>query len=89
MMVVRPGDSGDTGPSVIHDTVVSASENSIVSSCDLVCKENLSAISAKETTNTSFFEGVEKNLEVWFTNSNEDIKNSDLRNIPRCAFISV
>ena len=84
MMVVSPPDT-----SVIHDTtgLVSVPETALVSSCDLVYKENQSAISnsAKETTNTCFFEGVEKNLEVWFTNSNEDIKDADLRNIPRCA----
>ena len=35
------------------------------------------------SNNTHFFEGVEKNLEVWFTNSNGDTEHSDLRLIPR------
>jgi len=35
-------------------------------------------------TSTHFFEGVEKNLEVWFTNSVDDTAESDLRKIPRC-----
>lgn len=30
-----------------------------------------------------FFEGVEKLLEIWFTNSAGDNKNADLRKIPR------
>jgi len=35
------------------------------------------------SNNAHFFEGVEKNLEVWFTNSNGDTEHSDLRLIPR------
>ena len=35
------------------------------------------------TPNSHFFEGVEKNLEVWFTNSNGITDECDLRNIPR------
>ena len=35
------------------------------------------------SNNTHFFEGVEKNLEVWFTNSSGDTEHSDLRLIPR------
>ena len=35
------------------------------------------------SNNTHFFEGVEKNLEVWFTSSNGDTDQSDLRLIPR------
>ena len=31
----------------------------------------------------TFFEGVEKLLEVWFTNQSCDISGSDLRKIPR------
>ena len=34
-------------------------------------------------TQTQFFEGVEKNLEVWFTNSDGDTSGADLRKIPR------
>ncbi len=32
---------------------------------------------------SSFFEGVEKLLEVWFTKQNGDIEDCDLRKIPR------
>ena len=32
---------------------------------------------------SSFFEGVEKLLEVWFTTVDGDIKSCDLRRIPR------
>jgi len=35
-------------------------------------------------TTTHFFEGVEKNLEVWFTNSDRNTAEADLRKIPRC-----
>ena len=38
------------------------------------------------SNNTHFFEGVEKNLEVWFTSSNGDTDQSDLRLIPRYQF---
>ena len=31
---------------------------------------------------TSFFEGVEKLLEVWFTREDGDIESGDLRKIP-------
>ena len=34
-------------------------------------------------TTTHFFEGVEKNLEVWFTNSDRNTAEADLRKIPR------
>ena len=34
----------------------------------------------------SFFEGVEKLLEVWFTNKSGEIAGCDLRKIPRCHF---
>jgi hypothetical protein len=33
--------------------------------------------------NQAFFEGVEKLLEVWFSNQSGDISQSDLRKIPR------
>ena len=64
-------------------------------SCDLVCKLNNGIdkatvdTSAKRTqgnsttSTTPFFEGVEKNLEVWFTNSSSQSDDCDLRNIPR------
>ena len=32
---------------------------------------------------TSFFEGVEKLLEVWFSKGNSDFEDCDLRRIPR------
>ena len=38
-------------------------------------------------TNTHFFEGVEKNLEVWFTNSDRNTAEADLRKIPRLVHI--
>ena len=34
-------------------------------------------------TSAHFFEGVEKNLEVWFTKSDGDTSEADLRKIPR------
>ena len=61
--------------------------------CDKLNEENcddtrvVSSPSLIEDTapsnNTHFFEGVEKNLEVWFTSSNGDVDDSDLRLIPR------
>ena len=51
------------------------------------CDEDGGPLAIIEATapsnNTHFFEGVEKNLEVWFTNSNGDTEHSDLRLIPR------
>ena len=40
-------------------------------------------------TTTHFFEGVEKNLEVWFTNSDGNTAEADLRKIPRLAQHSI
>ena len=66
-------------------------------SCDLVYKQTngidsiIVDTSAKgtqgnsTTSTTPFFEGVEKNLEVWFTNSPSQTVDGDLRNIPRFA----
>ena len=62
--------------------------------CDPVSKsiinfqDNSDVPSANKTSNNSvthFFEGVEKNLEVWFTNTRNGRTSaeSDLRNIPR------
>ena len=61
--------------------------------CDKLNEENcddtrvVSSVPLIEDTapsnNTHFFEGVEKNLEVWFTSSNGDTDHSDLRLIPR------
>ena len=61
--------------------------------CDKLNEENcddtkvVSSLPSIENTapsnNTHFFEGVEKNLEVWFTSSNGDTAHSDLRLIPR------
>ena len=41
------------------------------------------------SNNTHFFEGVEKNLEVWFTSSNGDSDQSDLRLIPRYQLLFI
>ena len=35
-----------------------------------------------------FFEGVEKLLEVWFTNKSGDVENCDLRDIPRLVVLN-
>lgn len=36
-----------------------------------------------DNMSVQFFEGVEKLLEIWFTTSDANIKNPDLRKIPR------
>ena len=43
---------------------------------EAICSNNLPKTS-------SFFEGVEKLLEVWFSKGNSDFEDCDLRRIPR------
>ena len=43
----------------------------------------LPSTAAVTSKSGGFFEGVEKLLEVWFTNSESGTEGSDLRNIPR------
>lgn len=49
----------------------------------------MAGIDREEVDNMSvqFFEGVEKLLEIWFTTSDANNKNPDLRKIPRFVFI--
>ena len=52
------------------------------------CDTNKKPETETASTTAHFFEGVEKNLEVWFTNAIADkveTADSDLRNIPRCV----
>ena len=49
---------------------------------ELQTSQGISCWNATPTSH-SFFEGVEKLLEVWFTKGNGDIEDCDLRRIPR------
>ena len=40
-------------------------------------------MSSPTNNGAQFFEGVEKLLEIWFNQSDRNLKNCDLRNIPR------
>lgn len=40
-----------------------------------------------DNMSVQFFEGVEKLLEIWFTTSDGNNKNPDLRKIPRLVLI--
>lgn len=49
----------------------------------------MAGIDRVEVDNMSaqYFEGVEKLLEIWFTTSDGNNKNPDLRKIPRFVFL--
>ena len=91
----RPEMSPDNpNNAVIHNNHHYDGDND--TSCDLVCKQingidkvtvdtSAKGTQGNSTSTTPFFEGVEKNLEVWFTNSSSQTVDADLRNIPRFA----
>ena len=87
----RPEMSPDNpNNAVIHNNHHYDDDND--TSCDLVCKQingivdkSAKGTQGNSTSTTPFFEGVEKNLEVWFTNSSSQTVDADLRNIPRFA----
>ena len=75
-----PGLPGGPSPPRFCDLLTNSKEEN----CDdNKVVDTRSAMDNTAVNNTHFFEGVEKNLEVWFTNSSGDIGQSDLRLIPR------
>ena len=94
MCSAGPSLLGKVGTTVDRPTCRNSNNTCDTSLCDPVSKssinfqDNSDVPSANKTANNTvahFFEGVEKNLEVWFTNTSNGRTSaeSDLRNIPR------
>lgn len=74
-----------------EDDAYRGSGNSSSDDCDDCCDgseevsstKSSSSCSPSTASSSTFFEGVEKLLEVWFANSDGNSENSDLRKIPR------
>ena len=84
----RSGEDHDTGGEIAEEddscqTNQTVDTTAFMESDRVVLKTESSEENQKSEKATNFFEGVEKLLEVWFTDCGGETGDSDLRKIPR------